>query len=65
MWLIGRWDGQASVGWTHLRSSCYLGRLLQREGNCLFRTSPNELKMSTEKVPVNKYWRRGDKNMKK
>lgn len=55
------WGG---VGGTHLRDGCYLGRLLQRERHCLFRTSLNELKMSTEKVQV-KHWRRGDKNMKK
>lgn len=52
------------VGGTDLRDGCYLGRLLQREGHCLFRTSPKELKMSTERVQV-KHWRRGDKNMKK
>lgn len=53
------------MGGTHLRGDCYLGRLLQREGNCLFGTSPNELKMSTEKVQFNKHCRRGDKNMEK
>lgn len=66
--LWGKWDGQASVGWCGVKS---LERWLlpwkttSKRRELSLQDKSNELKISTEKVQVNKHWRRGDKNMKK